>query len=103
MKLFNYEEIYLAARGDPLKIVKLFLSSPSRGDNWVMNEKAIVEASKQYPARVVAEYIGICSLRPRGVTTLRISELPPWIPHEVVKNNPLITVDEGLIIFNKEK
>lgn len=103
MKFFNYEELYLAARGDPEKIVKLFIWRDTYGENWVSNVQSIVEASKKYPALVVAEYIGICSLRPRGVTTLRISELPPWIPHEVVQNNPLVKVDNGLIKFIKEK
>lgn len=109
MKFYDYEQVYLAARGDPEKIVKLFFSGKYPGTDWVLNPKAIAEASMIYPYQHVAEYIGLCSLRSYAEfkqfnnTNFDLDRLPPWIPMEVVNNNPLVKTTDKQIIFIKEK
>lgn len=108
MKFFNYENLYLAARGDPEKMIELFLSGKYPGTDWIVNQKAIVEASKVHSSRHVAEYIGLCSLRSyaefkqNSNTDFDLDRLPPWIPMEVVTDNPLVAINANKLIFIKE-
>lgn len=108
MRFFNYETLFLAARGDPTKIVKYFCEGKTSGRNWMINPNAIVEAGF-LSEQVKAEYIGLCSLRNyeeyvhNNIVDLPLDRLPPWIPIEVVKTNPLIQLTDSKIIFLKEK
>lgn len=104
MKLFDYEVIYLAARGNPRQIVELFLQWKQGGTSWVKSPQGVKSCIGRYSYLHIAEYIGLCSLRPLGSnTTLPISQLPPWVPKEILEGNPLIKVDDGLIHFLEEK
>ena len=107
MKFFDYETIYLAARGDSSKILQFFKEMPSVGKSFILNE-SIVSRNFMLPDRVLAEYLGLCSLRNyseylmTGNKDLEISQLPPWVPIQVAKNNPLIKITDKQIVFIKE-
>lgn len=103
MKLFDYEVIYLAARGNPAEIIRLFLDWDFGGSSWILNPGVIVDAKRKYSDQVIAEYIGLCSLRPKNVNDLDKADIPPWVPWEVIQSNPLVKIDEDKIIFYKEK
>lgn len=109
MKKFNYELIYLASHGNSTKLVELFISSRgTTGDSFMLNPLALSQAF-WVSDRHKAEYIGLCSLRSYAQYTrtkdadLLIEDLPPWVPLEVAKENPLIQVTDSKIIFLKEK
>ena len=107
MKLFNYEQIYLAAKGDPDFIIKYFLKWNLGGTNWVKNEGVIVDSLELYSPQTVAEYLGLCALRSYNKdlsdTDLKLSLLPPWVSLEVVEQNPLVKLTDTKIVFIKEK
>lgn len=107
MRNFNYEKIYMAAHGNPTRLLTLFAASTS-GPNFIVNPRELANAF-WVPDRLKAEYLGLCSLRSyeqflyNGTVDLPLLELPPWVPLKVVKENPLVTVTNTHIIFNKEK
>lgn len=108
MKWFNYEKIYLAARGDCSTILKLFREENIPGLNWVLNEEIILNNPLKLTDRQLAEYLGLCALRNYSDYTLYKSKdldlymLPPWIPDIVILENPLITKTKTHLIFEKE-
>lgn len=106
MRFFDYEKIYLAAVGNPTLMLDYFRSDRT-GRNWILNPRVLAEP--WVSDRLKAEYLGFCSLRPYNdyVThkkvDLLISDLPPWVPLELARENPYLTVTNTHIIFNKEK
>lgn len=107
MKIFDYESIYIAAHGSPDKMLELFYRGVP-GPNFILNPKALVEAfwvSIQHKT----EYLGLCSFRSyseylaTGEVDLSLGQLPPWVPIQVVKDNPLVQLTDNKIIFIKEK
>lgn len=108
MKFFNYEQIYLASHGDSTNLVKYFKRAISVGPNFILNE-SVIGRNCFLPDKVLAEYLGLCSLRNyaeyklSGNPNLELSRLPIWVPLEVVKENPLIKLTDKQIIFLKEK
>lgn len=107
MKFYSYENIYIAAHGNPDKMLELFYREAT-GDNFIRNPKALVEAfwvSNQHKS----EYLGLCSFRSyseylrTGEVDLSLDLLPPWVPIQVVKENPLVQLTDNKIIFIKEK
>jgi hypothetical protein len=107
MKLFNYEEIWLASHGDSTKMLEAFKNSDS-GNDFIANQKALVDAF-WVSDRHKAEYLGLCALRSytnyvdNNEVDLSLDLLPPWVPIEVVKENPLVQLTDNKIIFIKEK
>ena len=108
MRFFDFEKMYIAAHADPRKILEYFGSPRYIGKNFIVNPKALVDAfwvTDQHKA----EYLGICALRSyedyatHGVVDIRIDDLPPWISLDVIKDNPLVTITDKMIILDKEK
>jgi hypothetical protein len=87
-------------------MLKLFKTA-SPGPNWIANESAILQEI-WIPDILLVEYLGVCALRPyepyllHGKTDLEIRHLPPWVPIEVLKENPLIKLTDTHIILTKE-
>lgn len=107
MKFFDFEKIYIASHGDPKKMLELFRQE-SKGPNWIVNPRALVDAfwvSEQHQA----EYLGLCSFRNYSdyrwnkCVDLSLSLLPPWVPLQIVQENPLVQLTDNQIIFIKEK
>lgn len=107
MKLFNYERIFIVSHGVPSKMLKAF-NKEKTGPNFIINQKVLVD-SFWLSDRQKAEYLGICALRSYedylfgGVTTLSIHSVPKYVPLEIIRENPLITIENEIIIFNKEQ
>ena len=107
MKFFNYERIYLLSHGKPKQLVQYFREEVN-GTDFIVNPKAIVD-NFWVSDRHKAEYIGLCSLRNyedyqfNGSVDLDLEILPLWIPKQVIVENPLVTLTETKILFNKEK
>lgn len=108
MKFFDYQKLYEEAKGDCARIIKLFNKSPSIGPNFIVNPY-VLRDDLGYSIRARAEYLGLCALR-RYDNYIYADEvdlagylLPPWIPLIVVQQNPLITLTDTKLIFNKEK
>lgn len=108
MKFFDYKRLYEEAGGDSTKIVRLFQKAPSEGTAFIINPH-IVREGMGYSNRVLAEYLGLCALRRYdnyvyfNEVDLPIYLLPPWIPLNVVQENPLIKLTEQKIEFKEEK
>lgn len=108
MKFFNYETIYMAAHGNPDKMMELFITTNTIGVNFLVNPRGLAN-SFWVSNRHKAEYLGFCSLRAyekyltSGEVNLSLADLPPWVPIAIAKDNPLLTVTNTQIIFNKEK
>ena len=106
MKFFDYEKIYLASVGNPTLMLDYFRTN-SRGRNWILNPRVL--ADFWVSDRHKAEYLGFCALRSYNdyvthkVIDLKIIDLPPWVPLELAKENPYLTVTNTHIIFEKEK
>jgi hypothetical protein len=113
MLFFNYTNIYLLARGDSYLIVR-YLQEISKGRykdligyNFIVNPKILFNSKYSY--RVLAEYVGLCSLRNYSdfkltkQTNLHISRLPIWVPDIAVKENPLIEINNSFLEFKSEK
>lgn len=107
MIFFNYETIYLAARGNPGLIIDYFKSGKSKGQNWVLKPKELM--GTLVSDRHKAECIGLMSLRSYANylqakdTSLALELIPPWIPQSILTENPLIQLTDTRIIFVTEK
>lgn len=103
MIFFNYEKLFLASRGDSKTIVKHFINKSTTGINWIINETPIVTG--MFDDRVLAEYIGLCSLRNFSDFALfknkdlDIFMIPDWIPDQVISENPLVKIENTKLIF----
>ena len=116
MKFFDYERIYLLARGNSDLIVKLFnrmLTEPDAhqllvGSSFILNESTIVNNPYKLSNRQLAEYLGILSLRNYAEykftndPSLDMQYVPVWIPRSVIDTNPLIAINKSKIIFKEE-
>jgi hypothetical protein len=106
MKFFNYEKIYLASVANPTLMLDYFRAS-NTGNNFIVNPRVLSDF--WVSDRHKAEYLGFCSLRPYNdyvthkIVDLKIQDLPPWVPLEIAKENPYLTVTNTQIIFEKEK
>ena len=108
MKFYDYERLYLAARGDPSLILKLFFKDKTAdGFNFIVNEHVLKNPLVSDLHK--AEYLGLCSLRQytdykqQGIVDLKLERVPPWIPMQVIQQNPFITTTSNEILFYKEK
>lgn len=109
---FNYEKIYLLARGDSELIVKYILAMSEgkykslSGASYLLNPEKLALCKESYVAK--AEYIGLASYRDYNQykiyreTGLLKSHLPAWIPTEAILNNPLLNVSQHNISFQFE-
>lgn len=112
MLFFNYTNLYFMASGDCERIVKLLLLQKEHpipelhGRNYIRNLEPL--KSESYSWREKAEYLGILSYRhhPEEMfyrkTWLELADMPPWIPLSVIKENPLVTIEGGRILFPYE-
>lgn len=107
MKFYSFEKLYLLSHGNPTKILDYF-KDEIEGENFIVNPKALVDAfwvSEQHKA----EYLGLCALRNYNdyainkEVDLDRDLIPDWVPISVIEENPLVTLTETKIIFNKEK
>ena len=107
MRFFDYETIFIVSHGDPKLLLEAFKLS-STGNDFIVRPKALAEAF-WVSDRHKAEYLGLCSLRNyedykyKNDVDLLIDLVPVWVPMHVIKDNPLITLTDNKIIFQKEK
>jgi len=103
MITFSYEDLFIAARGDPHLIIQ-FLEY-STGYDFILDEYPLF---LPVSALVKAEYLGIASLRGidkymlNGDNTLDIDLIPPHHDIQIIQTNPLISVEGGKILFPYE-
>lgn len=112
MLFFNYAHLFFMAGSDCKRIVKLLLLQEKHpipelhGRNYIRNLEVLKDERFSYQDR--AEYIGICAYRTHPVelfyrkTWIDLSDLPPWIPLEILKDNPLIEINQNKIYFPYE-
>jgi len=107
MRFFDYETIFIVSHGDPSLMLEAFKQN-NTGHDFIVKPKTLVD-SFWLSDRHKAEYLGLCSLRNyedylhRGEVNLSLDLVPNWIPMQVVKENPLVTLTDNYIIFQKEK
>lgn len=110
MIFYNYEALWLLSHGDPKLLMEYFWESDTMDipkPDFIVNPKALVDAF-WLTDRHKAEYLGICALRNyedykmRGDTGIDLDLIPPWVPIEVIKDNPLAKLTETKIELIKE-
>jgi hypothetical protein len=107
LKFFDYEKLYTEANGDCDRMIELFNKSPSLGPNFIVNPHP-VRVKVGYSNKALAEYLGLCALRryENYVYTKEVDLesylIPPWIPRDVIENNPLVKLTDTKLIFKKE-
>ena len=107
MKFYNYERLYLLSHGDPKLLLQYFKEVPQEGNDFIVNPSTVADVfiSDQFKA----EYLGLCALRnyedylDREEVDLNRDLIPPWVPIEAIKDNPLIKLTNKKIILQKEK
>ena len=109
MLFFNYQNLYFLASSDCKRIVKLLLLHKDHpikelvGRSYIRNLEPII--SDQFTWQDKAEYLGILSYRHHPEEMfyrkfhLNMDDFPPWVPREVIKKNPLITVINNQVTF----
>lgn len=117
MLLFDYEKIYLLSYGRSdliIEYLRRMRDEPEAtislvGSSFIVNEEVILDNPMKLSARVLAEYVGILSIRNyadyqlTGDTSLPIMSVYPWIPREVVESNPFVQLSKDKLYFNKEE
>lgn len=116
MIFFNYEKIYILAKGNPKLIVQCLENlkcNPEAnkllvGDSFIINEDVVLSNPEKLSPLELAEYLGILSFRSyadyalSGKSSLDIQAVPLWIPKTVITTNSLIKIDRDKLIFEKE-
>lgn len=106
MKFFTYEDLFLLSHGNATLLLEYFKDSKD-GIDFIVNPKALVDAF-WVSDRHKAEYLGICALRSYDdyvnyeQVDLSLDLIPPWVPLDVIKDNPLIKLTDNKIILIKE-
>lgn len=106
MKFYNYEKLYLLSHGDPKLLIQYFRKIPQEGFDFIIDESVVADVfiSEQFRS----EYLALCSLRnyedylDREEVNLDRDLIPPWVPIEEIKDNPLIKLTDKKIILLKE-
>lgn len=77
------------------------------GYDFIKNPQILYDTS--YTLRDRVEYAGICSLRnyedyaSKGILYLHKDLIPPWVPIQIVENNPLVKAHKHHIELFNEK
>lgn len=116
MLFFDFEKVFLLAKGNSNSIVHLIRQMvinpeayrPLQGMSFIINESTIIDNARNLPNRQLAEYLGILSFRGyaeykfTGDSSLDMQYLPTWIPKQVVETNPLIEINKSKLNFIEE-
>jgi len=119
MILYNWDKIYDEAKGSVIECVvifrmlvegqiprnkqdKLYKYSDKnfKGESWMLHPDVLLYNAYQYDYRELAEYIGLCALRPfanyvaHRDTTLSLLAMPGHADY-IIDNNRLLRLDES--------
>lgn len=106
MLFFDWEKLYLLTHGNSALILE-YLDKVG-GNSFILNEAVVLENPLGLTELQRANYLGLCSLRNyadykmHGQKDLPVWMIPDWIPQSAIKECPLITITNNLIIFDKE-
>lgn len=116
MVRYDYEKLWLLSFGNAELIVKAFIKLAQgaatygvlRGDDFIVNERTIIDNPHKLTYQQLAEYLGILALRPlqhyslHGYTDLDMARVPSWVSASIVKTHPLIEIKQSKLIFIEE-
>lgn len=106
MIFFDYEKCFLLSHGNVALLLKYIELIP--GDNFIVNEKVVIDNPYKLTKLQLANYVGLCSLRNysdykiHGDPNLDISFVPPWVPKIVIEQCPLIEIKSSQLIYKEE-
>ena len=117
MLRFDYEKIYILSYGRSDLIIEYLRRQRDEpeacvsllGSSFIVNPSVILDNPMKYSARILAEYVGILSIRNyadyqlTGDTSLPMMSVYPWIPREIVESNPFVQISIDTLKFNKEE
>jgi hypothetical protein len=119
MIFYDYSKIWILSGGESKHIVRYFQAIVNKapgykflvGHDYIINESIVVKNQKKLNARVLAEYLGLCALRPYSVykfynnKDIYIDRLPRYVPKKVIQDCPFITIDLEInkVVFEKEQ
>lgn len=116
MVKYDYEKLWLLSFGNAELIVKAFTKLAQgaatyeclKGDDYIVNERIVIDNPHKLSYQQLAEYLGILALRPLqqyilyGYTDLDMARVPSWVSASIVKSNPLIEIKQAKLIFIEE-
>lgn len=116
MVFFDYQKMWVLAKGDSTLLLHYFKELVKKsegytflvGDAFIVNEDTVLKNRDKLSDRQLAEYLGICALRPyapykyRGITDLPLELFPAYIPKIVVEGIPILKVQGNKLHFPKE-
>ena len=116
MVMFDYQKLWLIAGGDSTLIIRYFLLLAHKepgwehlvGVNFIVNESIITDNPLNKKAIVLAEYLGLCSLRAYatyklyGTTNLSMEMVPSYIPKSIVDSSPWVELRGEELLFTSE-
>jgi len=119
MILYNWDKIYDEAKGSVIECVVIFrmlvegqiprnkydkiykyADKNFKGESWMLHPDVLLYNAYQYDYRELAEYIGLCALRPfanyvaHRDTTLSLLAMPGNADY-IIDNNRLLQLDES--------
>ncbi len=103
MRFYNYEKLCLLSMRRSNLILRYFKEHNIEGISFIRKEGIVTDNPFNLSDRTLAEYLGLCALRNYPETHLSLDKLPPWIPLQVVKENPLVKLTENEIKFIHEE
>lgn len=117
MLFFDYERIFILARGNSnviINLVRKLIEDPKlmvliSGSSFILNPDVIYYNTYKLSNRQLAEYLGLLALRNFAEykiskdTSLDIQYVPIWIPRKVIDTNPLIEISKDKLKFIEEK
>ncbi|AQT25293.1 hypothetical protein PR1_127 [Providencia phage vB_PreS_PR1] len=117
MLRFDYEKIYILSYGRSdliIEYLRRLRDEPEAcvsllGSSFIVNSSVILDNPMKYNARILAEYVGLLSIRNyadyqlTGDTSLPMMSVYPWIPREIVESNPFVQISIDTLKFNKEE
>lgn len=116
MLFYDYEKIYILARGNSsliVQIIRRMVDDPEAhvmltGRSFILNENTIVYNKRKLSDRQLAEYLGLLSFRNYAEysfskdASLDMQYIPPWVPRAVIEHHPLIAINKSKLTFIEE-
>jgi hypothetical protein len=116
MVFYDYSKMWILSGGDSKQIVRYFQVVANKtegyeiltGDSFILNESVVTKNPLKLNAMALAEYLGLCALRPfkaykyHGITDLPLELFPSYIPKQVVEESVLVKLEGSKVLFPKE-
>ena len=117
MIMFDYQKLWIISGGNSVVMLRHFNILVNKekgfeflvGDNYIINESILTKNPLKKKANILAEYLGLCALRPysvfkhHGFKDLSLELCPNYIPKSIVEECPWVELRGDKLIFTGEQ